>query len=128
MTYDIIEVSNDTTINKWSLAELFKKLRAHHPDKKISIVLDNAPYQRCYVTQSAANMSNIELVYLPPYSPNLNLIERAWKFVRAECLNSTYYDKFQDFCDGIRGCVNNLKNLVMDKMPGLFSWKFQVFN
>ena len=127
MTSDMVEVSNVTTINAWSLVELFKALREQHPEDQISIILDNAPYQRCYVAQRAAYMHKIELVYLPPYSPNLNLIERAWKFIRSECLNSTYYDKFQTFCDSIKACVNNLKERVQDKAPGLFSWEFQKF-
>ena len=43
----------------------------------------------------------IELLYLPAYSPNLNLIERLWKFVKKTCLYSTYYANFHDFKQAI---------------------------
>ena len=54
----------------------------------LTIVLDNARYQRCALVQSLAQTLGIELLFLPPYSPNLNLIERFWKFVNKQCLYS----------------------------------------
>lgn len=125
---EMIEVSNTTTVNAWTLADLFSKLREKHPDGKISIVLDNARYQRCYVTQIAANMKGIELVFLPPYSPNLNLIERVWKFVKKKCLNSTYYDSFQHFCEAVRDCVGQLGGKLFEEVKSLLSLNFQVFD
>ena len=49
---------------------------------RLTIVLDNARYQRCALVQSLAQSLGIELLFLPAYSPNLNLIERFWKFVK----------------------------------------------
>ncbi|MCR5814511.1 MAG: transposase, partial [Desulfovibrio sp.] len=46
------------------------------------VVLDNTRYQRCAIVQKVAEKLKIKLVFLPPYSPNLNLIERFWKFVK----------------------------------------------
>ena len=63
----------------------------------ITLVLDNARYQKCAVVQALAASLGIELLYLPSYSPNLNLIERLWRFVRKQSLDSTYYEKFEDF-------------------------------
>ena len=60
----------------------------------ITLVLDNARYQKCALVQALAESLGIELLYLPGYSPNLNLIERLWRFARMEALNSTYHDKF----------------------------------
>lgn len=125
---EMIEVSNTTSITAWTLADLFSKIREKHPNDKISVVLDNARYQRCYVTQSAANMKGIELVFLPPYSPNLNLIERVWKFVKKKCLNSAYYETFQNFCTAVRDCVEALGGQFYDEVKSLLSWKFQVFD
>ena len=51
-----------------------------------TIVLDNARYQRCKLVIAKAEEVGIELLFLPPYSPNLNLIERLWKFVKKEVL------------------------------------------
>lgn len=124
---EIVEISNTTNINAWSLVELFDKVVEKHPNEKISIVLDNAAYQRCYVTQTAANMKGIDLVFLPPYSPNLNLIERVWKFVKAKCLNSIHYESFNEFCTALKDCMNNLGSFFKDEVKSLLSWNFQVF-
>ena len=48
---------------------------------------------------------DIELLYLPPYSPNLNLVERLWKFVKKKCLWSKYYANFEDFKEAIMDCL-----------------------
>lgn len=63
---------------------------------KIHIVLDNARYQKCEIFTSLAKELSIELVFLPPYSPNLNLIERLWKFTKAK-LRVKYYGDFTAF-------------------------------
>jgi transposase len=68
-------------------------------------VLDNARYQRCALVHSVANSLGIELLYLPPYSPNLNLIERLWKFVKKHCLYSKYYADFTAFTHAIEDCL-----------------------
>jgi len=49
----------------------------------ITFILDNARYQRCTTVNTLAAQLNLELIFLPPYSPNLNLIERLWKFVKS---------------------------------------------
>ena len=90
VTKEMITVINTTYINSWSVVELMRKIREIHPEGKIVLVLDNARYQACYLVKSGANMLNIDLLFLPPYSPNLNLIERVWKFIRKKCLNPSY--------------------------------------
>jgi transposase len=57
----------------------------------ITLFLDNARYQKCALVTATAARLQIELCFLPPYSPNLNLIERLWRFVKKQCLYSTYY-------------------------------------
>jgi transposase len=121
----MIHLANTTTINAWSLAELFRKLREEHPTQPITLVLDNAKYQRCHLTQSAANMLGIELLFLPPYSPNLNLIERVWKFLRKKCLNAKYYSSFTEFVDGIQNCIQKFEGAFRDELDSLLSWNFQ---
>lgn len=122
---EMIHLTNTTTINAWSLVELFRKLRERHPTQPITLVLDNAKYQRCYLTQSAANMLGIELLFLPPYSPNLNLIERVWKFLRKKCLNARYYSTFAEFIDGINSCIQNFGGIFLEELQSLLSWNFQ---
>jgi transposase len=75
--------------------------------KPIRVVLDNASYQKCYWVQVIAADLGIELVYIPSYSPNLNLIERLWKFVKAE-LRTKYYDDFDIFKNRINSIVSSI--------------------
>jgi transposase len=57
---------------------------------RITSVLDNARYQRGALVQSLAQRVGMEWLFLPAYSPNLNLLERFWKFGKKQCLSSTY--------------------------------------
>mgnify|MGYP003605911059 FL=1 len=66
-------------------------------DVPITLVMDNARYQKCNIVTALASQLNIELLYLPAYSPNLNLIERLWKFVKKKVLYSKYYPNFAEF-------------------------------
>ena len=59
--------------------------------KTICVILDNARYQRSNMVQTTAKFLNIDLIYLPPYSPNLNLIERLWRYFKKEVTKNKYY-------------------------------------
>ncbi len=76
LTKEITAVTNDSYINSESVCELLEKLRKQHPDQPITLFLDNAKYQHCNLVKEEAQKLGIELLFLPPYSPNLNLIER----------------------------------------------------
>ena len=69
----------------------------------------------------------IELVFLPSYSPNLNLIERLWKFVKKKCLYSKYYSKFEDFKAAIYACVTNGHTKYTEELESLLTLNFQTF-
>jgi transposase len=79
VTHEMITVINESYINAWSVVELMRKIRAGNPAGRVVLVLDNARYQAYYVVRAAAQMIHTGLLYLPPYSPNLNLIERICK-------------------------------------------------
>jgi transposase len=81
---------------------LLRLLAGAHPGRAITIVLDNARYQKCALVQELVQSLGIELLYLPPYSPNLNLIERFWKWVKKSCLYSKYYATSADFQKAIQ--------------------------
>lgn len=127
MTLEMLTVVNDSYINAWSVAELFKKMREAHPEGKITVILDNAKYQSCYVAKIAANMLSIDLLYLPVYSPNLNLIERVWKFIRKKCLNGKYYENFESFKKAITDCIEKFENEYQEELRSLLTWSFQTF-
>ena len=82
ITHELITVTNDTYINAHSVCQLLWITSQRYCDVPITFVLDNARYQKCALVTTLAELLNIELLYLPPYSPNLNLIERHWKFVK----------------------------------------------
>ena len=93
----------------------------------ITLVLDNARYQKCALVQGLAASLGIELLYLPGYSPNLNLIERLWRFVRKQSLDSTYYEEFERFTAAIDGCLDGLPTVHKGEMETLLTHKFQMF-
>jgi len=89
---------------------VLKNLRDTYPDKKeIVVILDNAAYNRAYAVQEYAAELNITLKYLPPYSPNLNLIERVWKFLKKK-LKNKYIEKFEDFLLWINNFCKNFED------------------
>jgi len=86
------------TINADSTVDLFSKIEIKHPDaEKIYIIVDNARYYRSRLLKEHTDGTKIELIFLPPYSPNLNLIERYWKFFKKMVLNNHYYATFDEF-------------------------------
>ena len=127
VTKEIITITNETYINSESVCLLLTKIAAHYPSTLITLVLDNARYQKCErVCQHAAGLK-IELLYLPSYSPNLNLIERFWRYVRKECLYAKYYPKFDGFKQALINCIQNAHPQHRDKLETLLSWNFQSF-
>ena len=70
---------------------------------------------------------NIELLFLPPYSPNLNLIERLWKFVKKKCLYSKYHEKFVDFKQAIQTCLDQVSGQFKEELASLLTLNFQTF-
>jgi transposase len=128
-TLKLTIVTNDTYINAISICELLDKLIMEYPEKLLTIVLDNARYQKCKKVTEYAEKLGIELLYLPPYSPNLNLIERVWKYIKSDCLNSAYYENFKEFKIGITKCIEQINNGSRDKdLKSLLTWKFQMFD
>ena len=91
----------------------------------ITLVLDNARYQKCQIVQALADALHIELLYLPPYSPNLNLIERLWKFVKKKCLYAKYYSDFPLFSSTISDCLAQPHIHFKLELTSLLTLKFQ---
>ena len=90
-------------------------------------MLDNARYQRCQLVLERAKQLGIELLFLPPYSPNLNLIERLWRFVRKECLYNTYYEHFDAFKQAITQCLTETTGRHQATLNRLLTLEFQTF-
>jgi transposase len=98
-------VTNDTYISAERVVLLMERLPVEYKDKALTPVLDNAAYRRCGKVMFYAKEHGIVLIFLPPYSPNLNLIERIWKPVKGKELNAVYHGTFEDFKRTIDDCV-----------------------
>jgi transposase len=127
ITHQLITVTNDTYINSHSVCELFGLLRLANPELPITVILDNARYQKCQLVFDKAASLNIDLLYLPPYSPNLNIIERIWKFVKKKCLYSKYYSEFDTFKNAISDCLAHTHDTYKKDMDSLLTLNFQSF-
>jgi len=113
-------VTNETYITSLEVCDLLKKIAIEYAGKPINIILDNASYQKCILVQELAVQLGITLVYIPSYSPNLNLIERLWKFVKSE-LRTKYYDNFDIFRNKIDSIINSVdreNKILVDKLIG----------
>jgi len=86
------------TINSLNISKFFIAIRETYPVKqKVHIILDGAGYHRSEFVKEWAYVMNIELHYLPPYSPNLNPIERLWKVMNEEVRNNRYFASAKEF-------------------------------
>ena len=95
VTKKVWTITNDSYITATEVCHMLHKIADEYGEKEVHLVLDNARYQKCQAVRTLAEQRNIHLEYIPPYSPNLNLIERLWKFVKGE-LSSKYYSDFGD--------------------------------
>ena len=101
-THEITVIESDT-VDAYSTINLFSAIEQRYPcASEIVTILDNAKYHYSKEVQEYLNNgSRIRLVFLPSYSPNLNLIERIWKFFKKKVLYNTYYPdigKFREAC------------------------------
>jgi transposase len=127
VTLDIVTVTNETHINAESICQLLRNLVALGLGLPITLVLDNARYQKCALVTEIATELGITLLYLPSYSPHLNLIERLWRLVRKECLYSQYYADFDSFKAKINTFIETIQQGQKEQLKSLMTWKFQSF-
>ena len=120
-------VVNTSYINAISVCDLLAKIGKKYCELPVSIALDNARYQKCKLVRRYAGVLGMELVYLPSYSPHLNLIERFWKYVKKEALYSTFYEDYTAFKQGISQCITDAFIKDKEKMERLLTTNFQSF-
>jgi transposase len=128
VTHRRIRVTHQASINAESVCELLRAVAAARVGLPITRVRDNARYQKCDVVQGLARSLGIELRYLPSYSPNLNLIERLWRFIRQASLDATYYDSFDGFRAALDRCLDGLPTTYRKEMKSLMVHHFQTFD
>jgi transposase len=127
VTRELITVTNTTVVNTATMGELLRKIAALGLSEPITLVLDNARYQRNAWVQDLAKELGITLLFLPSYSPNLNLIERLWKFIKRRSLYGRYHPTFAEFRAAIEETVNGLSTAHADQLETLMTLNFQQF-
>jgi transposase len=128
VAHELVTEVNTTYITATSVCALLRTIAARGARVPVALVLDNARYQRCRLVQDLAKTLGIELLFLPSYSPNLNLIERLWKFVKKEVLNSRHHQDFQTFQGAIDGCLADLPTKHREKLASLMTHNFQTWD
>jgi len=116
----------DVSVNAQSTIALLQKIMNRQPTGKIFIISDNARYYHSKVVQTfLEEHQRIKFVFLPPYSPNLNLIERLWKFFKRNITYNRYYEEFAVFREK---CLEFLQHIsdYKEQLKNLMTENFQV--
>lgn len=125
--HDFISVRTTESVNAETICELIGKIDIAYPGEEITLVMDNARYQRNRKVAEAAESAGIDLLYLPAYSPNLNLIERVWRLVKAKCLRNRYHETFKGFVGAIDEFLDSLDGENRHLLKSLVTENFQLF-
>lgn len=127
VSHRLVRVTTTGGVGAEAVSDLLRAVAATEPVRPVTLVLDNARYQHAAPVKALARQLQIELLYLPGYSPNLNLIERLWKFVKAEALACRYRPTFAEFTGAIDDCLDHLYTRHKDRMDTLLTLNFQTF-
>lgn len=115
------------SVNAQTTKALYQKIIDANPDKpNIYIISDNARYYRNKELMAWIENTSIKPIFLPPYSPNLNLIERLWKFMRKKIINTQFYRTKEEFRQAIVKFFTNIKQ-YKDELSSLMTLNFHVF-
>ena len=122
-------VENYETINGDSIIEFLRKVKAQYStSQNINLILDCAPYHKSKKVTDFAEELNITLHYLPPYSPNLNPIERFWKIMNEHVSNNKYFASAKEFREKIDDFFKEKWPIVGDSFSNRINDNFQVLN
>ena len=127
VTRQLTYITNTTVVNTETMCQLLRKIAGEGLTGPITLVLDNARYQRNKVVQALAAELGITLLFLPSYSPNLNLIERLWKFIKRRALYGRYHPTFADFQAAIQETIDDIPSRHAAPLESLMTLNFQEF-
>jgi transposase len=127
VTRRLLTVTNTTVVNTDTMCELLRRIAAEGLDGPVTLVLDNARYQRNTVVQGLAAELSIRLLYLPSYSPNLNLIERLWGFTKRRSVYGRYHPDFAAFRATIERTLADIPSTHAKALESLMTLEFQTF-
>ena len=124
----LVRITNATVVNAETMGLLLRTIAGLGLVGPITLFLDNARYQHCKQVMALAQELGIRLEFLPSYSPNLNLIERLWKFVKKQVLYGRHYATFADFQRAIDDCLDKVPTDHQAELKTLMTTKFQTFD
>jgi transposase len=127
VTRQLIAVTNTTVVNTETMCELLRKIAGSGLIGPITLVLDNARYQHNAAVKALASQLGIALMFLPSYSPNLNRIERLWKFVKRRALYGRYHPTFADFRAAVEQVLDGHSSTYAEQLEALMTLNFQLF-
>ncbi len=122
----IIRSKEYSTIGGSEVIDFLKGLEKHSRASKIYVILDNGRADKNKLIQEYLTTSRIELLYLPPYSPNLNAIERLWKVMKETVTYNKFYDTFTEFELEVRKFFKDKIPILRDKLKTRINDTFQV--
>jgi len=112
-------IQEDKVLNAISTISFLKKIESAYPTMaKVYLFADNARYYKNKDVKEFLKTSKIEMRFLPPYSPNLNPIERIWKWMKERVMYNTYYENFDSFKDAVIGFLKCLSSLDPSSILG----------
>jgi transposase len=125
LNQEYIDIRGTDNVNGGTLQQLIDKIQACHPEaERIILILDNARYNHAKLVQQHIENTNVELLFLPSYSPNLNLIERLWRFLKDEAL-TVYHETFDQFVDAIDKVLDHLDEYATE-LASLMTERFEI--
>ena len=128
VTQEWVSITTDATVSAETRCALVRTIAALGLQGPIRLVLDNARYQHGALVMDLAKSLNIQLEFLPSYSPNLNWIERLWKFIKKTVLYGRHYATFADYCAAIDGCLAKIPTDHRERLRSLMTHNFQTFD
>lgn len=134
MTKDIYTIITESNCDRFMveawMRELKEMLVAQYGEglkgMKIYIIMDNASYNKAGLVDEVAEELNLNLIDLPPYAPNLNLIERLWKFFKKEKIRNRFYETYNSFLEMIFDFFKNIKQDNLEKLNSLMTMNFEI--
>ena len=124
---EVTTLINTTCITAETVMEFLVILKEKY-SRPVFLVLDNAKYQHCKAVMEKSGELGITLLFLPPYSPNLNIIERLWKFTKKQILYAKYYDSSDKFHNAVKNFFDTVNQVHHDSLVKLMSLNFQLFD
>jgi transposase len=128
VTRELLTITNTTVVNTEAMCALLRLVAARGLVGPVTLVLDNARYQRNALVMGLAKELGIELLFLPGYAPNLNLIERLWRFVKRKAVYGRYHPTFAEFRAAVQDVLDRVPTTHAEKLASLMTLDFQEFD